>query len=73
MEVIRMYEFDDDPMMKKLHEIRAKHQELTKDLSPKEKARWYNKKAERFLKSQGYKLISSGKGYRIATKIINEQ
>jgi len=63
-----MYEFDDDPMMKCLHEIRAKHQEFTKNLSPKEKARWYNKKAEGFLRSQGYKLTSAGKGYRIAVE-----
>ncbi|MDI6735389.1 MAG: hypothetical protein QME42_04200 [bacterium] len=66
-----MHEFDDDPMMKRLHEIRTKHQEITKGLSPKEKARWYNKKAERFLESQGYKLISGEKGYRIVTETTN--
>jgi len=65
-----MPEFDDDPMMKKLHEIRAKHQELTKNLSPKEKAKWYNRRAEKFLKSQGCKLIPDKKGYRIVTKTV---
>ena len=63
-----MHEFDGDPMMKRLHEIRAKHQELTKDLTPKEKAKWYNRKAEEFLKSQDYQLIPTEKGYRITTK-----
>lgn len=65
-----MHEFDDNPMMKKLHEIRAKHQELTKNLSPKEKAKWYNRKAKEFIESQGYKLIPTMRGCCIAPETI---
>ncbi len=64
-----MHEFDDDPMMKNLHEIRAKHQDLTKDLNQKEKAKWYNKKAEEFLTNQGYRLVQSKKGYRMESVV----
>ena len=61
-----MPEFEDDPMMRKLHEIRARHQELTKNLSPAEKASWYRRKAEEFLESQGCKLVYGSKGGQMA-------
>ncbi|MBI5749575.1 MAG: hypothetical protein HZA00_10660 [Nitrospinae bacterium] len=51
--------------MKELHRIREEMYLETKNLTPKEKIKKTHKEAEEFLKSQGYKLIPSNKGYRM--------
>ena len=61
-------EFADDPMMYELHEIRDQIHQKIKDLSTKEKVAWIHREAEEFLKSQGYILIPTGKGYSVETK-----
>lgn len=66
--MVKKEEFADDLMMYELHEIRAEIHQRIKDLSPKEKVAWIHKESEGFLKSQGYKLIPAGKGYRITTE-----
>ncbi|MCJ7577059.1 MAG: hypothetical protein MUO91_01260 [candidate division Zixibacteria bacterium] len=55
-------EFPNDSMLRELHEIRERHYEENKHLTPKERAKKINREAERFLKNQGYKLVPTKKG-----------
>lgn len=51
--------------MKELHRIREEMYEETKNLAPEERIKKAHKEAEEFLKSQSYRLIPAGKGFRI--------
>lgn len=51
--------------MKELHRIREEMYEETKNLTSKEKVEKTHREVEEFLKSQGYRLIPSNKGYRM--------
>lgn len=51
--------------MRELHRIREEMYEKDKNLTPRERVNKTHREAEEFLTSQGYRLISSNKGYQI--------
>lgn len=55
--------------MKELHEIRKKHYEATKNLSPQELVRKIHQEAENFLKGHGYKFVPTERGTLKIVKI----
>ena len=58
--------FDNDSMMKELHEIHRQIYEETKNMTSKEIANKINQEAEEFLRKMGYSLVSTGIGkYRL--------
>ena len=52
--------FDNDSMMKKLHEIHHQIYEETKNMTSKEIANKINQEAEEFLMEMGYSLVPTG-------------
>ncbi len=58
--------FDNDSMMKELHEIHHQIYEETKNMTSKEIANKINQEAEEFLRGMGYILAPKGIGkYRL--------
>lgn len=58
--------FDNDSMMKELHEIHHQIYEETKNMTSKEIADKINQEAEKFLRGMGYILVPTGIGkYRL--------
>ena len=58
--------FDNDSMMKELHEIHHQIYEETKNMISKEIAQKINQEAEKFLREMGYSLAPTGIGkYRL--------
>ncbi|MBM3238457.1 hypothetical protein FJZ31_19360 [Candidatus Poribacteria bacterium] len=54
--------FDDDLMMKELHEIHHQIYEETKHMTSKEIANKINQEVEEFLRKMGYRLAPTGVG-----------
>ena len=52
--------FDNDSMMKELHEIHHKIYEETKNMTSKEIANKINQEAEEFIREMGYSLVHEG-------------
>lgn len=61
--------YDNDSMMKELHEIHHQIYEETKNMTSKEIADKINQEAEEFLKEMGYSLVHTGIGkYRLEVR-----
>ena len=55
-------EFRNDPMMRELHEIRAKHSTKGKAVRDKGRGKRLEKEAEKFVALYGYKLVPTRRG-----------
>ena len=55
-------EFKNDPMMKELHQIRAKHSREATAVRSSQRCRELEEKAEEFVASYGYKLVPTKRG-----------
>jgi len=52
--------------MRDLHRIREEMYEESKNLTAKQRVKKIHRETEEFLENQGYRLVSSGQGYRMA-------
>jgi len=64
-----MREFENDPMMRRLHKFREEEHKATRNLSFKEEQKRNREKIEQFLNRFGYKLVSTGRGTSKMVKI----
>jgi len=55
----RYREFEDDPMMRELHEVREKMYLEMRHLTPEERIKRINEAARQALEEQGYTLVPS--------------